>query len=169
MLEQDVYYSQPVRRLHFPTVQASSGQVLPDSTMTQERRIHWLAPVSMLAALTAGILLALGHHLFYRRLNGTETPTDDLRFGSLSYSKQQLNIQVGTAFAFLVKASLVVSVSIAYAQVFWGAFPRSYHGKPPTLSNVDTAFSALGNVLALFNFPVWLRNPVLLSLATLTW
>jgi hypothetical protein len=123
----------------------------------------------MLTALTAGILLALGHHLFYQRLNGTETPTDDLRFANLSYSKQQMNIQVGTAFAFLVKASLVVSVSIAYAQVFWGAFSGSHHRKPPTLSNIDTAFSALGSVLALLKFPVWLRHPVLLSLAALTW
>ena len=137
--------------------------------MPQERHIHWLAPTSMLAALTAAILFALGHHLFYQKLNGTETPTDDLRFASLSYSKQQMNIQVGTAFAFLVKASLAVSVSIAYTQVFWRAFSDSRHGKPPTLSNIDTAFSALSSVLALLKFRIWLRHPVLLLLATLTW
>ena len=134
----------------------------------QRDHIHWLAPTSMLATFIAGTLLATGHHLFYQRLDGTEAPTGDYDIASSHYSKQQLNIQIGTAFAFLVKASLVFSISIAYVQVFWSRF-CSLRQVRPTLRRIDTAFSALGNLLALFNFRVWLWDPILLSLATLAW
>lgn len=80
-----------------------------------------------------------------------------------------MNIQIGTAFAFLVRACLGIAVSIAYAQLFWKALSGSHRGKLPTLSRIDTAFSALSNVLALFHPLVWLWSPVLLSLAALTW
>ena len=123
----------------------------------------------MLAAFTTGVLLALGHHLFYDSLDGEETPSDDFHFGGLDYSRQQLNIQAGTAFAFLVKAFLVLAISIAYAQVFWAALSGSHERKPPILGNIDTAFSALGNVLTLFKFTAWSWSPVLLLLSILTW
>ena len=80
-----------------------------------------------------------------------------------------MNIQIGTAFAYLVKAFLVLSISFTYAQVFWNAFSTPHRKKIHTLSRIDTAFSAIDNILALFNPRMWCWNPVLLSLATLTW
>lgn len=148
----------------------SQSHVISQRKMrSRKNHIHWLAPTSMLAAFLTGTLLALGHHLFYQHLDGEKVPADDYSIGSSHYSKQQMNIQIGTAFSFLVKAFLVVSVSVAYAQVFWWSFSNSHQGKLPTLNRIDTAFSALGNVLALFNLPVWLSHRVLFSLTTLTW
>ena len=114
--------------------------------------VHWIAPTSMLATFVTGTLLALGHHLFYQQLNGQQTPKDDYRVGSLHYSRQQLNIQIGAAFAFLVKAFLVIAISIAHAQVFWSSLSGSHQRRLPTLCKVGTAFSALGNITALSKF-----------------
>ena len=140
-----------------------------DHIMAKHTRVHWLAPTSMWCTFLAGTLLAIGHHLFYNSLDGKEASAARLHLGRLSYTEQQVNITIGTAFAYLVKASLVISVSIAYAQVFWRAFEVSSLENHLALRDIDTVFSALSNALALLNFPIWLKQPTLLLLATLAW
>ncbi|KAK4565307.1 hypothetical protein LTR86_003924 [Recurvomyces mirabilis] len=99
-------------------------------------RLHWMAPTGMVLGLAVGILLAAGHHLFYASLSGTEAPTGTL-FSVIGadVSRQQLNTAVGTAFAFLVKSALMITVSIAFAQAFWRAIRTSKRG--PTLGSLD--------------------------------
>lgn len=131
--------------------------------MATDAHIHWAAPATMVLALLFGALLALGHHLFYASLQGSPTPTGTLDITWSNVSVQQLNTAIGTAFAFLVKAFLVVAVSVAYFQTFWRAAAISKKG--PTLANLDTTFSILGNALGFFQVHVWWRHPLLLLLA----
>ncbi|KAF2729849.1 hypothetical protein EJ04DRAFT_58628 [Polyplosphaeria fusca] len=134
-------------------------------------RVHWRAPTAMMAAFMTGALLAFGHHQFYHHLEGTEVPTDDYGVGSLHYSKQQMNVQIGTAFAFLVKAFLAIATSIAYTQIFWHGFINSSHTgrKAPTVNSVDDAFAARDNLVALLNPAAWLWNPILYIFALVIW
>lgn len=64
--------------------------------------IYWYLPSLMVAVFIAGLIGAVGHHSFYKSLDGTR-------------SINQLSmIRIGTAFAFFVKANLVGAVVLAY-------------------------------------------------------
>jgi hypothetical protein len=134
--------------------------------MLHDRDIYWLAPVSMLAALLAGIAFAAGHHAFYNYLNDREVPSGDY---SMNVSKQQTNAALGTAFAFAVKTCLVLAVSTAYVQIFWKHLTARSTGQPLTLKNVDKSYSALRNALLLVDIPGWRSFPLLFTMALTAW
>ncbi|TIA32899.1 hypothetical protein D6C78_07919 [Aureobasidium pullulans] len=129
--------------------------------------IHWTTPTMMVSGLLAGCLLCLGHHLFYAALTGSAAPTGEYDIAGTNISKQKFNTAVGTAFAFLIKATLALVVSIAYMQAFWRSAKRSEKGQ--RLSTLDTTFSVLGNVLNLTKLHVWVKFPLLLLMAVIAW
>lgn len=118
-----------------------------------------------------GLLLALGHHLFYQSLNNQPTTqTNDYRFFGTHLQGQQLNIAIGTAFAFVIKATLVLAVSIAYYQIIWKYMKeKSEDNEAPTLGRLDVAFSGLNDIISLFTAPVWFHYPLLFLMATTAW
>ncbi|TID19917.1 hypothetical protein E6O75_ATG07377 [Venturia nashicola] len=130
---------------------------------------RWKTPSLILAGIFAGVGLAIGHHAFYNSLHGAEPSTEIYHLKGLNLSKQQANIAIGTAFAFLIRACLLLSLSTAYVQVFWKALTSSSANTTHQLGNLDTAFSALNSLLALVNFSAWRSYPLLLLLATTSW
>lgn len=78
---------------------------------------------------------------------------------------QQVNLALGTAFAFVVKMFFTISIGTAYWQVFWHAVKAN----AITLSRIDTLSSVLGNVLEFFHVRTFARFPVLFILAALAW
>jgi hypothetical protein len=133
--------------------------------MEKNKNIHWLAPVSMLGALAAGTLTAGGHHLFYSHLDGREASSGNI-FGS-PISRQEANIAIGTAFAFLVKSSLVFALSIAFAQLFWRE--AKYAVTTPTLARLDSMYSTMYNIFGLCSVPMWFRYPLLALVGASAW
>ncbi|KAL8869434.1 MAG: hypothetical protein Q9174_004274, partial [Haloplaca sp. 1 TL-2023] len=133
-------------------------------------QIHWSAPGLMVASLLVGTLLALGHHLFYDSLDRQPAATtlEDYGVLGMQVSIQQVNTAVGTTFAFLVKACLMLSISIAYFQIFmWSV---GTYGKTGTqLSHLDVMTSALHDLISLASFKTWLRRPWLWLLAVVAW
>ena len=123
----------------------------------------------MLGALLTGSTLAVGHHLFYQSLDGTAASANTYLVLGASISYQELNIAVGTALAFLVKASLVFSVSISFIQLFWRGAKFSRPTRPITLARLDDLYSALGNMLTLCNVLLWWRFPLVLLPALVAW
>jgi hypothetical protein len=121
------------------------------------RKIHWRVPTVIILAFVAGLAFALGHHAFYSSLNGQ--PVDDYIFG------QQINLAVGQAFAFLVRASLVISIGASYWQVFWGTVLHA----TLALSQVDVLAGMLGSVLDLLDLGASRTRPILVALALLSW
>ncbi|RFU27250.1 hypothetical protein B7463_g9088, partial [Scytalidium lignicola] len=113
-------------------------------------------------ALIAGILLAMGHHLFYQNLEGRIVGTGNVIAG---VSKQQLNFALGTMFAFLVNSLLVLAVYTSYIQVAWKAIKK----EETLLSTIDTIFSVTNNVYALAKVSIWGKRPLLLLLAATLW
>ena len=137
------------------------------SSMAAKTTIYWLAPASMIASLVLGLLFASGHHLFYQSLNGTKVSTGP--FLGSPISKQAANTAIGTAPAFLVKASLVLAVSSSFVQLFWRTTRVYCACGPPTLAQLDSLYSVLHSIIALLNVALWWRCPLLLLTAAVAW
>lgn len=121
----------------------------------------------MIASLVASMLLALGHHLFYARLEHSLVPTEPIRVAGHNLTPQSFNTAVGTAFAFFIRMLLVIAMSTAYVQLFWyaarTASPRS------TLDELDWAGSLKSNAFNLLNLTMVARHYHLLLLAIIVW
>ncbi|KAF2170478.1 hypothetical protein M409DRAFT_51517 [Zasmidium cellare ATCC 36951] len=103
------------------------------------------------------LLFTIGHHLFYTCLQGT--PVDDGMFA------QQYNLAIGSAFAFLVRASLVLSIGAVYWQLFW----RTLLSKDLPLETVDSLTSLLGSLVDLLLPRSWVGSPLLVAIAIVSW
>jgi hypothetical protein len=112
--------------------------------MALSTRIHLQAPTTVILALIAGTLFAVGHHIFYNSLDGQPAPNDNYSILGSHVSTQQVNIAGGTALAFLVKACLVTAIGAAYAQLFWRAVLR--RTPEVTLERLDTTYLAVSNI-----------------------
>ncbi|PVH69936.1 hypothetical protein DL98DRAFT_437971 [Cadophora sp. DSE1049] len=132
-----------------------------------EEQIHWRTPASMVGSLLIGCLFAIGHHLFYQSLTGKLTTTYTYTVLGANLTSQQVNIAAGTAFAFLVRACLVSSVSLAYLQAVW--YTAKNTRQSITLANMDVLLSALSNALSLADVFTWWKWPWLLLVALLNW
>lgn len=146
---------------------ASSKVYADELAMAQQRQIYWVTPVTIGLAFATGILLALGHHLFYQHLAGSAVPAGDYNAPLVGVSKQQFNIAVGTAFAFLVKSMLSLAVTASYTQVFWRTLGTAKRGIP--VDKVDTIFSLVQNILGLFRVSAWHRYWLLICMAWIFW
>ena len=135
--------------------------------MAQIGGIYWVTPAAMLAALFCGIMFSIGHHVFYASLAGTLASSGSYSIAGTSISKQQFHTGVGTTFAFLVKSTLALAVSIAYVQAFW--YAARVRKKGEHLSALDTTFSILENALGFLKARVWYKYPLLLSMAIVAW
>lgn len=135
--------------------------------MAKISHIHWFAPTSMVASLLAGVLFALGHHLFYHSLVGKSVTGETYELGGSKVSRQQLNTAIGTAFAFLTKASLASAVSLAYLQAVWAVAKR--RKRPLTVGDIDMLLGGLGNALILGNVVAWWKWPLLLLVLLIAW
>lgn len=122
-----------------------------------KQAVDWHAPTTMLAAFLAGILFSVGHHIFYHNLDGQAV--DEAKYD------QQTNIRIGTALSYLVRVALAVAVSVAYWQIFW----RTLQRKQLPLSTVDSLADLLGSLLSFFDVTALRANPVLFSLAAISW
>lgn len=124
---------------------------------------RWITPASMLGALAAAILLAVGHHLFYNGLNRTPS-TGSILLASISH--QEANIAIGTALAILVNSCLEFAVAAAFIQVFWKVLE---HVPSTTVKHLDSMYSAPHNIVSLLKVRLWWKYPLLFTLAMLAW
>ena len=103
--------------------------------------------------LIVGILFAIGHHLFYKSLNGKEA-TNQLRL-----------LRYGAALSFLSKASLAAATVTAYRQRVWMTVRR----KVLTVAAVDGLFAATEDLTALFNFELFKEAKLAMLLVIYVW
>lgn len=121
------------------------------------RKIHWRVPTVIILAFIAGLAFASGHHAFYSSLDG--------RIVDNHLFSQQINLAVGQAFAFLVRASLVISIGASYWQVFWGTVLH----RTLAISQVDVLAGMLDSILDLLDLRASRTRPILIALALLSW
>ncbi|OCK83676.1 hypothetical protein K432DRAFT_401814 [Lepidopterella palustris CBS 459.81] len=133
----------------------------PDTQALVERRageiaqwtIHWQTPAVIVVLFVAGVMGAVGHHLFYQHLDGK--PAED----------QLKMIRYGTALAFFTKATLVGSVVMCYRQRIWHTFRK----RAMTIHAIDGLFSATEDPTQFINMEM-VRNAKLASfMAVASW
>ena len=78
---------------------------------------------------------------------------------------QQFNVGIGTAFAFLVRALLVLSVGTTYWQLFW----RTLRSRTLSVARIDTIFSLLDNPFTFAKVGTLRRHALLVLVALLSW
>ncbi|KAF8422002.1 hypothetical protein EV426DRAFT_535817 [Tirmania nivea] len=122
--------------------------------MTATWGIYWYLPSLMVAVFIAGLIGALGHHAFYKALDGRR-------------SVNQLSmIRIGTAFAFFVKANLVGAIVLAYRQRIWLTVRR----KPMRLKAIDALFGVIEDPTFFLTTPEMIMNSKVASvMAVATW
>ncbi|KAH9886789.1 hypothetical protein F4778DRAFT_773891 [Xylariomycetidae sp. FL2044] len=110
----------------------------------------------MVVLLVAGVLVAVCHDQVYRHFNGQQVS---------STFQQQMITNLGTALAFLVKMFFALATGAAFSQQLF----YSLRQKPETIGNLDRLFDLLENALFLCRPRLWIRHPVLLVIALITW
>jgi hypothetical protein len=108
---------------------------------------------AMYVCYLVGIAVAFGHHAFYSSLAGK--PADN----------QLLMLRYGAALAYLVKASFVAAVALAYRQQVWATCQR----KGLKMSTLDCLFAAADDLTALLNLEFMKMAKVGLTLAVIIW
>lgn len=135
---------------------ANSDQVSQSMQKTTIWQIHWRAPTLILGLLAVGIALALGHHFYYRSLNGTAVSSD---------TRQEWALRIGTAFAFLTQSSLVASAGVAYTQRVWVTVKK----KGFRLRTLDNIFSLQNTLWSFFSWEVLAKAKALYLLGICIW
>jgi hypothetical protein len=118
--------------------------------------IYWAQPVLMVSSGLLGILLAIGHHAYYSKLNGTLASTPE---------KQQWPIGFGTAFSISAVMCLGVAISEACTQCLW-ARVRS---EAMSIRSIDSMFSVTRNPFAFLSVGVKSAGPWFSLLIIIFW
>ncbi|KAF1845162.1 uncharacterized protein K460DRAFT_245116, partial [Cucurbitaria berberidis CBS 394.84] len=125
--------------------------------------ISLYTPISMIALFVSGILVAVGHHLFYSRFHGSAVlGRED---GASQYTTQTWIIRYGTAFAFVAKTLLAGAVIVGYKQHIWITLRR----KANTISTIDAVFVATHDFLAFLSPSFLLKAKIPALLALVAW
>ena len=135
--------------------------------MSHLKAVHWLAPTTIILALLAGISLALGHHIFYAKLDRKSVPIGFYAFAGKQLPEQQFNTSVGIALAFLVKTFLSIALSAIYVQLFWRSIKSAK--QRPTITELDWAYSGIENIVNLFHLMIGWNYPFLVFIALIFW
>lgn len=110
--------------------------------------IHWTTPAIIASLFVAGVLGAVGHHLFYAHLDG-------------KLALEQLTmVRYGTALAFFTKSMLVSCVIVCYRQRIW----HTLRCKAMTINGIDGLFSATEDPTMFFLNWEMIRNGKLATL-----
>ncbi|PNP81395.1 hypothetical protein FNYG_05201 [Fusarium nygamai] len=118
--------------------------------------VHKLTPILMTGSLFLGLVLAIGHHLYYHYLDGRIIK---------SQNQQEWFLRVGTGIAFLTRALLSAAVGFAYTQILW----RTLRFKSVTIEGVNSLFGVLHNAWDFTAWELWTAAPALAVVAMIAW
>lgn len=134
----------------------------PQEPETPARRIHWRMPASIMFFLLAGVVCAIGHHIYYSWLDDQIVNHTD---ASWDLTSQQWRLRIGTGFAFLVKVLLATSAVIAYKQCAWTEFDRRTH----SVRAIDAIFASTGDLSSYLSPKFLFRVSPLPFIAAVAW
>ncbi|KAI1474518.1 hypothetical protein F4774DRAFT_327212 [Daldinia eschscholtzii] len=103
-----------------------------------------------------GILAAVGHHLYYKRLNDSLVTSEQLQVWS---------IRIGTGLALLTRCGLVATIGVAAVQQTW----MSLRKRAISIGGIDSMFDIMGNPWSFFNTDFLTHAKRLFILAAIAW
>ena len=116
----------------------------------------WKTPSLIILWALVGFSSAFGHHFYYQSLGGTKAG---------SSSRQSWAVRFGTAFAFLIVASLRAACDTAYKQYIWTLFKR----KSFSLDTLDKLFSLTSDPTAFASWELITHAKIAFFVALLCW
>lgn len=132
---------------------------------------RWMIPQSkgtMVLALVAGTVLAVGHHLFYSHLAGQIPPNSIYTIANMeSLTGQQINLAIGAIFVFFVKTLLSMALLTAHEQTTWRAIKTP--GRATKVSVIDGLLRSTNNIFSLVMPELWKRSFLSMVLAMFSW
>ncbi|KAI0521284.1 hypothetical protein F5B22DRAFT_568158 [Xylaria bambusicola] len=134
---------------------------------SQTQKIYWGTPATLWATFFAAIALVIGHHAFYQSLSGTVAPAGLYDLAWVTFSRQQLNLAIGSALAVIIKSLLFTSFASSYTQIFWRSLKSASHGI--RLVDADATSSLLNSFDRFCTISIWRRHRLLSILAGLFW
>jgi hypothetical protein len=111
----------------------------------------------MLVSLTIGLGLAFAHHFMCRKL-------ENRHVADVSMSQAWV-FRFSTALAFLVKVAFATSIGTAYVQHQWLRLRQQTF----RTNEINAMTSVLGSLFSFWTSTVWLKHPVLLLMALMSW
>ncbi|KAH8892986.1 hypothetical protein GQ53DRAFT_822484 [Thozetella sp. PMI_491] len=141
-----------------PVSHSRSSHTAPQEaalTNGAKKHIYWGHPVLLLLFTISGVALALGHHLFYRSLDGTEATS----------TGQQWAVRLGTIFALLITSLFKAATAIALAQITWTTLRQ----RPFSLAVIDKIFSITSTPTALWSWELLRGAKLIVLLGIVTW
>ncbi|KAF2265818.1 hypothetical protein CC78DRAFT_176879 [Lojkania enalia] len=116
-------------------------------------KVHWSTPAIIAALFVAGLIGALGHHFFYKHLDGR--PAEN----------QLKMIRYGTALAFFVKSTLVGTIILCYRQRIWHTFRK----KAMTINAIDGLFAVTEDPSQFVNWEMIRNGKLATFMAACSW
>jgi hypothetical protein len=137
--------------------QAMSTNTAVDINANREHHgIYWEQAGYMFILALSGAALAICHHVYYSKLNGTPVA---------SAGHQQWAIRFGTAFSFLVKSCLQASTVLACGQCAW----KVLRSKSLTMGGIDNIFTLTSTPFSFLQWELYKEARPVLLVALLTW
>ena len=118
--------------------------------------IYWNQAGYMFILALSGAALAICHHVYYSKLDGTPVASD---------GHQQWAIRFGTAFSFLVKSCLQASTVLACGQCAW----KVLRNKSLTMGGIDNIFALTSTPFSFLQWELYKEARPVLLVALLTW
>lgn len=118
--------------------------------------VGWEYPVMVTCLLTGSILVAVGHHVYYTMLDGTQVESAD---------QQTWAIRIGTGLAVLNKTGLAAILGMVATQHIWLVLRKSFI----SIRGLDSMFKIMNEPFAIFCKETWKRAKMLISLAAISW
>ncbi|MCJ1265014.1 hypothetical protein MMC22_004889 [Lobaria immixta] len=118
--------------------------------------VAWKIPLLIVLWTLIGFSWAIAHHFYYQSLDGTKVG---------SSSRQNWAVGFGTAFTFLVIASLRVTCDTAYKQYLWTLFKR----KPFALDTLNKLFSITSDPTAFLSWELFRHAKIAYFVAAVCW
>ncbi|KAI8964621.1 hypothetical protein F5Y11DRAFT_79555 [Daldinia sp. FL1419] len=148
-------YNQPSKEATGNGVQVET-KLLDNAGLQHAADIKLRDPLLAIVFFVGGILAALGHHLYYNRLNDTLVTSEDLQVWS---------IRIGTGLALLTRCGLVAAIGIAAVQQTW----MSLRNRAMSIGGIDSMFDIMGNPWSFFNRDFLTHAKRLVILAAIAW
>ena len=130
----------PVRELLHEPKFSQSPRLRPLHQGLVGRQSIICTSLSLTLPVLFGLSFGLGHHFFYRHLDGTPVTVNS--GGRIFVLDQQWVAQIGISFVFMTKTCFAAAISTAFVQQAWMTVSQ----KSLPLSGIDSLWSILGYV-----------------------
>lgn len=121
--------------------------------------------MQMISFLLAGLLIAIGHHLFYQQLDGRPVGSSSWIVAGRMLSSQQRTAFFATGAIFLSKMFFGMCIAKAFDQQLW----FTAHRKLIKVGTLEALFSVLNAPSAFFNLEMLSKAKTATFLALILW